>query len=68
MVVVVYSPSLIPLFCDLMDYNASGFSIYGISQARMLEWVAISSPGDLSHPGIEPTSPVLQSSMPQRLL
>jgi len=27
-------------------------------QARILEWVAISSSGDLPDPGIEPVSPV----------
>ena len=38
-----------------------GSSVYGILQARILEWVAIfSSPGDLSNPGIEPASPALQ--------
>ena len=34
-------------------------SILRISQARILEWVAISAPGDLSHPGIKPMSPAL---------
>ena len=29
-------------FCDPMDYSPSGSSVYGISQARILEWVAIS--------------------------
>ena len=28
--------------CDLMDYSLSGFSIHGIFQASILEWVAIS--------------------------
>ena len=35
----------------------------GIFQARILEWVAISSPGDLPHPGIKtkvPGAPALQ--------
>ena len=32
-------------FCDPMDYNPPGSSIHGILQARMLEWVAISSCG-----------------------
>ena len=36
-------------------------SIYGILQARILEWVAISFSGDLSNPGIEPTFPTLQA-------
>ena len=29
--------------CNPMDYSLAGFSILGILQARMLEWVAISS-------------------------
>ena len=36
----------------------------GILQARILEWVAISSSGDLPNPGIEPASlmsPALQA-------
>ena len=32
----------------------------GILQARVLEWVTCSPPGDLPNPGIEPRSPVLQ--------
>ena len=31
----------------------------GILQARILEWVAIPSPGDLPNPGMEPKSPAL---------
>ena len=30
-----------PALCDPMDYSPPGSSIYGISQARILEWVAI---------------------------
>ena len=30
------------LFCDPVDCSPSGSSVYGISQARILEWVAIS--------------------------
>ena len=33
----------------------------GILQARILEWVAISSPGDLADPGIKPRSPTLEA-------
>ena len=33
---------------------------YGVLQARILEWVAFPSPGDLPNPGIEPSSPTLQ--------
>ena len=32
----------------------------GILQARIVEWVACSPPGDLPNPGIEPRSPALQ--------
>ena len=39
-----------------MDYRPLGFSVPGIFQARILEWVAISSPGDFPDPGIELTS------------
>ena len=39
-----------------MDYSHPGSSVHGISQARILEWVAISSSRDLPDPGIEPTS------------
>jgi len=28
--------------CNPMDYNPPGFSVRGILQARILEWVAIS--------------------------
>ena len=33
----------------------------GILQARILEWVAMPSPGDLPNPGIKPRSPTLQA-------
>ena len=36
-----------------MDYSLLGSSVHGISQARILEWVAISSPRDLPDPGTE---------------
>ena len=29
--------------CDPLDYSPPGFSVHGISQARLVEWVAISS-------------------------
>ena len=40
--------------CDPMDCSPPGSSVHGILQARMLEWVAMPSPGDLPDPGIEP--------------
>ena len=42
--------------CDPMDCNSPGFSVHWLLQARILEWVAMPSPGDLSNPGIEPAS------------
>ena len=30
-----------PTLCDLMDCSLPGFSVHGISQARILRWVAI---------------------------
>ena len=41
--VVVQSLSHIHLFCDSMDCSPPGSSVHGIFQARILEWVAISS-------------------------
>ena len=53
-----------------MDCSPPGYSVHGISQARILERVAISFPGDLPDPGIEPRSPALQADLlppePQR--
>ena len=49
--------------CNPMDYTA-----HGILQARLLEWVAFHSPGDLPNPGIKPRSPTLQAdSLPAEL-
>ena len=41
--------------CEPMDCSAPGFSVHGILQARVLEWVAVSGedPGDLPDPGID---------------
>ena len=53
--------SHIQLFCDPMDCRLPGSSVHGISQARMLEWIAISpSPGDPPNPGMEIASPAWQ--------
>ena len=38
-----------------------GSAVHGIFQARILEWAAISSPGDLPNPGIEAGSAALQT-------
>ena len=42
-------------------HSPPGSSVHGILQARILEWVAISSPGDLPDPGVKPRSPALQA-------
>ena len=39
-----------------MNCSPPGSSVYGIFQAKILEWVAISSSGDLPDPGIGPGS------------
>ena len=49
---------LCPPVCDPMDCGLPGSSVHGISQARILEWVVISSSKDLPNPGTEPASPV----------
>ena len=42
--------------CDSMDCSPPGSSVPGILQARILEWVAMPSSGDLHDPGIKPAS------------
>ena len=50
--IYVYTQSLscVWLFCDLMDHSPPGFSVQGILQARILEWVAISLSSGSSQP------------------
>ena len=48
---------LCPTLCNPMDYSPPGSSVHGISHMKILEWVAISSPGHLPRPGTEPASP-----------
>ena len=49
-----------PIFCNPIDCSPSGSSVHGIFQARILEWVAISSSRESFLPrdrtGIEPAS------------
>ena len=45
---------LYPTLCDHMDYT-----VHGILQARILEWVAFLFSRDLPNPGIKPRSPTL---------
>ena len=53
------APQSCPTLFDSLDYSPPGSSVHEILQARILEWVAISSPGDLPDPGIQPGSPAL---------
>ena len=55
-VCVCVRAQLCPILCNPMDSSLPGSSVRGILQARILEWVAISSPGDLPFPGSEPLS------------
>ena len=43
--------------CDLMDCSSPGFSVHGLLQARILEWVAI----PFSRRSSQPMSPTLQA-------
>ena len=45
-----------PTLCDPMDY-----SVHGILQARILDWVTFPFSGGLPNPGIEPRSSALQA-------
>ena len=44
------------ILCDSMD-----FTVHGILQARILEWVAFPFSRDLPNPGTESRSPILQA-------
>ena len=45
-----------PTLCNPMDYT-----VHGILQARILEWVAFPFSRELPNPGMEPRSPILQA-------
>ena len=45
------------LLLDPMDPSPPGSSVHGILQARILEWVATSTPGDLPDTGSNPGLP-----------
>ena len=49
-------PQPCPILCDPMDCT-----VYGILQARILEWVAVPFSRDLPKPGVKPRSPALQA-------
>ena len=61
--------SPVRLFVTPTKTSPPGSSVHEISQARILEWVGIPSPGDLPDPGIEPSSHALQAdSLPSELV
>ena len=47
--------------CDLTDCSLPGSSVHGISQARILKWVAISFLRDLPDPGTKHGPLVVQA-------
>ena len=49
------------ILCDPMDCSSPGFSVHGILQARVLEWVPMPPPGDLPRSEMGSTSPALAS-------
>ena len=50
------SHSVVSTLCNPMEYT-----VFGILQARILEWAPFLSPGDLLNPGIKPRSPAVQA-------
>ena len=57
--VAVWSLGCVRLFCSPIDCSPPGVSVHGISQTRILEWVAISFSRGSSWWEIELTSPAL---------
>ena len=55
-------PWQFPTLCNPMDYT---YTVRGILQGRILEWVAFPFSGDLPNPGIEPRSLALQAILYQ---
>ena len=60
-VLIVLTDQSCPTLCDPMDCCPPGFSLHGILQARILEWVAIAFSRDHPNTGIEPKCPTLQA-------
>ena len=51
-----------------MDHSSPGSLVHGNFQARIVEWIAISSSRDLPDLGIEPESPVSPALQANSLL
>ena len=60
-VVVCLVAQLCPTLCNPLDCSPLDSSVHGIFQARILEWVAISSSRNRPDLGIQPMSPALQA-------
>ena len=50
-----------PTLCDPMAHSLPGSSVHETLQARILEWIAISSSTGSSQPRVKPAAPALQS-------
>ena len=61
------SLQLCPTLGNPVASTPRGSSVHGVSQARILEWVAISFSRDLPNPGIEPAS-LMSPAMAGRFL
>ena len=57
-----------PNLCNSLDHSPSGSSIHGISQVRILKWIAFPPPGDLPNPGIKPMPSVSSEMQADSLL
>ena len=64
----IYACSVVSTLWDLMDWSPPDSFVHGIVQARVLEWIAISSSRkklqgqDLPDPGTKPMSAALQAN------
>ena len=59
--VVILVTKLCLILCNPIDYSLPGSSVHGISQAKILEWIAFSFLRNFPDPRIEPTSLALQA-------
>ena len=57
----VHGYDCVRLFATLWTLARQAPLFLVILQARILEWVAMSSPGDIPNPGIKPKSPAWQA-------
>ena len=63
----VLATQLCPSLCDHTDSSLPGSSVHGSLQARILEWVAISTSVDGPDPGIE-TAPLVSLALAGKYL